>query len=204
MPLSLNCEYCKKYFITRKRSTRVIRFCSQNCSRLATDKQKIEEWEVIHENWKNQSREEYVEIMQQAFEKFIAKSDGCWLWNGSYKGKRLEYGTFTFRGKGMLAHRAGYFIYKNEIPEGMLVLHKCDVPRCVNPDHLWLGNYLDNQRDKMVKGRGKVEKLNPDKVREIKKLLRMGVMHKRIMQDYGISNVTVHAIQTGRTWKDIE
>ena len=199
MPLILNCEYCKKDFITRKRSERIIRFCSKLCSK----PEKIEKWKIIHKNWKDQPREECIKIMQQSFETFINKSNECWLWNGAGKGRKSDYGSFTFRGKGMRAHRASYFIYKGEIPERMLVLHKCDIPRCVNPDHLWLGTYLDNNRDKVSKGRGTCEKLTIDQVKEIKKLLRIGVMNKKIMQDYKISNVTVHAIKTGKTWKDI-
>ena len=200
-----NCEHCKKDFITRKRAGRIIRFCSKLCSHLATDQQKIEKWRLIHENWKNQPREEYVDIMQQSFEKFFDKSDGCWLWNGAGKGrKKLNYGSFTFRGKEMVAHRASYFIYKGEIPEGMIICHKCDVPRCVNPEHLWLGSYLDNQRDKMAKGRGKVEKLNPEKVKELKSLMKSDFGDMNLARKYGVSYQTIWAIRTGKTWKDIE
>src|ERR1700677_502787 len=109
MPLLLNCENCKLEFVTKKRSERIIRFCSELCSHY----EKIEKWKIIHENWNKQSREEYVEIMKQSFEKrFINKSNECWLWIGSNKGKKLDYGNFTFRGKVMIAHRASYFIYK--------------------------------------------------------------------------------------------
>ena len=156
----------------------------------------------LREKWANENK---IDSMKEAFEKFVQKEEYCWVWLGSKKGRiNMDYGNFTFRGKGMMAHRASYNIYKGEIPDGVLVLHKCDVPSCVNPDHLWLGSYLDNQRDKMAKGRGTCEKLSPEKVSMIKGLLRMGVLGTRICNDFGISRTTLCSIKKGRTWKDIE
>lgn len=80
----------------------------------------------------------------------------CWDWNGShYKQKPgfLAYGTFCIEGKKHLAHRYSYSLLKGEIPEGLCVLHQCDNPKCVNPDHLFLGTHMDNTIDKMSKGR---------------------------------------------------
>jgi hypothetical protein len=73
---------------------------------------------------------------------------GCWIWQGTVKGK-MGYGGFYYRGKNISAHRYAYYLKtKKTIPKNMCVLHKCDNPRCVNPNHLWLGTNDDNVRDR--------------------------------------------------------
>jgi hypothetical protein len=82
---------------------------------------------------------------QRFEEKFIpVPESGCWLWTaglgvGGYGQFYLEWPT--------PAHRASYMLYKGEIPEGMYILHKCDVKCCVNPDHLFVGTHSDNMKD---------------------------------------------------------
>lgn len=81
----------------------------------------------------------------------IEKTDSCWLWEA---GKGSDgYGQFEVNGKKVKVHRYSYEIHKGEIPEGIDVLHTCDVRPCVNPDHLWLGTDADNNRDMREKGR---------------------------------------------------
>jgi hypothetical protein len=76
---------------------------------------------------------------------------GCHLWIGGVGPK--GYGRFTFDGKRVLAHRAAYTLKCGPIPAGLHVLHRCDVPMCVNVDHLFLGTQADNMRDMCAKGR---------------------------------------------------
>lgn len=78
--------------------------------------------------------------------------DGCWLSDSSSWGD-MGYGQFSFNGYRRAAHRAAWEIFKGSIPDKTLVLHTCDVPNCVNPDHLFLGTQLDNMRDMLAKGR---------------------------------------------------
>jgi HNH endonuclease len=72
---------------------------------------------------------------------------GCHVWRG---GGRRTYGALM-----ITAHRLAWEMANGPIPEGMLVLHKCDNPRCCNPDHLCLGTQLDNMADMSRKGRAR-------------------------------------------------
>lgn len=76
---------------------------------------------------------------------------GCWLWENKLDHK--GYGRFKINGKGDRAHRVSWILHRGDIPLGMFVLHKCDVPCCVNPDHLFLGNHIVNMADMVQKGR---------------------------------------------------
>jgi hypothetical protein len=84
------------------------------------------------------------------FMKKVSKQpDGCWLWTGA---NNYKYGHFTLNNE-IYAHRSSFILHGNEIPKNMLVLHKCDVPLCVNPNHLFLGTHAENMQDKVNKGR---------------------------------------------------
>jgi hypothetical protein len=79
---------------------------------------------------------------------------GCWLWlQPDIRGGRISYGHFRIDRRPMGAHRASWLLYRGEIPAGAHVLHRCDTPSCVNPDHLFLGTHDDNMRDMAQKGR---------------------------------------------------
>lgn len=78
--------------------------------------------------------------------------DGCWEWCGSRVG--AGYGRLIVEGQAIGAHRLAYEVFVGPIPDGLWVLHHCDNPPCVNPDHLFLGTALDNTRDMLAKGRG--------------------------------------------------
>lgn len=82
-------------------------------------------------------------------------SGGCWIWHGKERTKPgpAGYGRLTVDGKTIVAHRYSWKLTGRDIPDGMNVLHRCDVPLCVNPEHLFLGTQLDNIRDSVAKGR---------------------------------------------------
>lgn len=75
----------------------------------------------------------------------------CWHWRGAQN--KFGYGRMTYEGRLQVAHRLAYRTFVGEIPDGLYVLHKCDNPACINPEHLWLGTYSDNMRDCWAKGR---------------------------------------------------
>lgn len=84
-------------------------------------------------------------------------SKGCWKWLGSQGGRYSSlgkgYGIVHYMGKVFRTHILSYILTKGPIPKGMCVLHTCDYPTCINPDHLWLGTNQENVDDRMKKGR---------------------------------------------------
>lgn len=76
----------------------------------------------------------------------------CWEWNG--RKNKCGYGIHCVDNKKILAHRYSYGHFFGKIPQGMNVLHRCDVPFCVNPSHLFLGSQAANVADMVNKGRG--------------------------------------------------
>jgi hypothetical protein len=94
--------------------------------------------------------------MKTSEERFWAKvnkTDTCWLWTASKD--RDGYGQFRFNGTTVKAHRVVIQLEGSDIPSGMCVLHHCDNPGCVNPDHLYIGTPKQNTGDMIERGRSK-------------------------------------------------
>jgi hypothetical protein len=108
-----------------------------------------------------------------------------------------------------LAHRVAWIIAHGEIPHGKLVLHKCDTPSCVNPDHLFLGTYSDNMLDMYAKGRGNngrkhhLAKLTDSTVRKMRKRHDAGETCDVIARDFGVNISTAHRACIRKTWKHV-
>ncbi len=87
----------------------------------------------------------------------IVEPGGCWVWMAAININgygAISVGSTTDNSDHMEgAHRISYELHRGPIPEGIHVLHKCDVRLCVRPDHLFLGAQLDNMRDMAAKGR---------------------------------------------------
>lgn len=125
---------------------------------------------------------------------------GCWIWIRKANTGKNQYGTFTYKRKLILAHRAAWIIYRGEIPNGLFVLHSCDVSYCCNPNHLFLGTHQENMLDMHKKGRRK-SKIT----REIAKAIRNSPLKtKDIAKQFGVGNSTVLRIKNKKSWKDIE
>jgi len=146
----------------------------------------------------------------------------CWHWiGGTYT---TGYGKFYCPEKCQLAHRASYTFAFGEIPKDLWVLHRCDNPICVNPEHLFLGTNQDNVDDCIKKirnarglkngicknpelaARGEssgTAKLTNEKVIEMRNLRKQGMSHSVIASKFGVATMTAwHAIK-GKTWAHI-
>jgi hypothetical protein len=94
-----------------------------------------------------------VPVLTRFWSKVVWRDDGCWEWTGMrIKSSRATrngsgYGYLWLEGKMVRAHRLAYELFVGPIPDGALVLHSCDRPWCVNPEHLRVGTHSDNARD---------------------------------------------------------
>ena len=129
----------------------------------------------------------------------IKKQGDCWIWQ---KALSADYGITHIDHKQYKAHRVSYLLHKGAIGD-LCVLHTCDVPACINPDHLYLGTRLDNSRDMMVRNR-KSTKLTNDIVicirREYADNRYVHGIQTKLAHKYGVARPTMQHILSGATW----
>lgn len=85
------------------------------------------------------------------FDRIQINDHGCWIYQGGISSN--GYGVVSVKNKSVGAHRVSYESRFGKIPDGMCVLHRCDVRSCINPDHLFLGTLGNNNSDRESKGR---------------------------------------------------
>jgi hypothetical protein len=143
---------------------------------------------------------------------------GCWLWIGARKGKtRLtSYGNvFLANKKNTTAHRLSYLAFNGEIPIGGWVLHRCDTPSCINPDHLFIGDRAANAADRKKKDRGNFDnsknagEAHPkatttwEIVRKIRsEYIRKVVTAPMLAKKYGLGLSAVELILCNKSWRE--
>jgi hypothetical protein len=95
--------------------------------------------------------------------------------------------------------------YRGDIPADLLVLHKCNngAGGCVNPDHLYVGTYDDNARDRVRAGNNATQKLTTQDVIAIKARLATGESGASIARDYGVSRTAISRINTDKTFANL-
>src|SRR4051812_8680997 len=101
------------------------------------------------------------------------------LWTGAITA--AGYGALSVNGRVLYVHRLAAHLYLAfDLASPMYVLHACDVPNCINPDHLFIGTHADNMQDAAAKKRMGRGKLTPDGVREIRRLVSEGWRYQDI------------------------
>lgn len=139
----------------------------------------------------------------------VKQGDGCWLWTGARPSGR--YGRFKIGGQRFAAHRFSWLISFGAIPAGSHVLHRCDDPACVRPDHLFIGTHADNMADKASKGRvvalsGEANanaRLSDELVRDIRARHARGEKQTSIAAALGMHQGNVSRIVLRKAWKHI-
>ncbi len=141
--------------------------------------------------------------------------NGCWIWKPT-KGVKGSYGKIPVwngcRPTELTAHRVAYEKFVGPIPEGMLVLHKCNNANCVNPDHLYTGTHKDNMRDLAESGNRKGvccgskngrAKLNFEIAEKIRSLYLNGrATQNELARQYNVSQFAISQIVRGKRYKE--
>lgn len=144
-------------------------------------------------------------------------NSGCWLWTGAPVRKgygRIHVGGRRPKGRDILAHRFSWAVSWGPIPNGAWVLHRCDNPPCVNPDHLFLGDHVANMADMAAKGRavntphrGEEQiqaKLSDSAVNRIRTLYASGQATQRgLAAQYGVSKTLIGNVVRGENWNHV-
>lgn len=134
--------------------------------------------------------------------------DECWEWTAA---RNKGYGAIAVHGSRMRpAHTVAWELHHGQpLPKGMVIRHTCDNPPCVNPAHLLLGTYGDNNQDRVergpsFKGEGNaMVKLTDDAVRAIRQLCANGMLQRIAAEQFGIKQANVSAIVLRKTWKHV-
>lgn len=160
--------------------------------------------------------------LEERFWAKVDKTPTCWNWVGALSGGYGHINAFKERGTLLKAHRLSWELHHNcRIPTGLSVLHRCDNPKCVNPDHLFLGTRDDNMKDAARKGRIKSDvrernrvvkypgeangnsKLTAARVRVIREEAADGMPYTEIASLFGVTPTNVGYIVRRLTWRGV-
>ena len=194
----MTCPQCDKVFY---RSASLIRTATPCCSRACLAARQGSDIDPIVAFWKKVDKN---------------GPNGCWVWTGYCQ--RRGHGWLGRQVKGVnygyLAHRFAWGLLRGPLKDDDCLLHKCNNPPCVNPDHLYIGDRKDNARDMIAAGRAKFYEravLTPEQVIEIRKAYwhtkggrRGGRSNSsELAEKYGISRGAIQALVSGRTWRNV-
>jgi len=140
----------------------------------------------------------------------IGNMDDCWNWTASVRNKKEGYGAFWYKGRHHPAHRIALFLQSGILGDNASrqTCHKCDNPKCCNPNHLFFGTHIDNNNDKVKKGRqSRGEKVNTAKLTECEvvkiRALKGVKSYKEIANTFNISTAYVGEIMRRESWSHI-
>lgn len=179
----MQCAQCGDMFISRSSRRK---YCSQRCSGIASNSNRV---------WKSP---------EDRFWEFVSKTDDCWVWTGLLSTK--GYGMFSIKGVYLIASRFSWSLHHGPILDDLHVLHKCDTPACVRPDHLFLGTHQDNMEDKVKKSRHyfgerhKAHKLTEFAVREIRD---SKMSHSDLAKFWCVNQSVISRIRARKSWKHV-
>lgn len=156
--------------------------------------------------WGRHGRENLKTARKRFFDRHLPQSNGCIHWIGATQ--KTGYGTVRFANRHWLAHRLAWALINGD-PGKLQVLHRCDNPRCVNVDHLFLGTHQDNMSDMKAKGRRKGinvgenhgrAKITQQDADEIRRLHSLGVSQRELARRYPIARPNIRRIVRNIGW----
>lgn len=184
--VTVSCKVCDKTFSVSVSRKNTAKFCSKKCK-----------------NNKNISINYLIKFVR------VDEKTNCWIWD---KTKDFDgYGVLKHRNKYFKIHRFFFEFFKGKIPISYSVLHSCDNRSCCNPDHLFLGNQIDNvndmvskKRNRGAKGEGnKCSKLKNENIDEIRRLYSLGISYKKISLMFGVNSSTIGKVIRRENWKHV-
>lgn len=146
--------------------------------------------------------------LRERLAKKTHKTEGCWLFTGARSSN--GYGNLWNGERLDKAHRVAYMLEKGPIPEGLYVMHTCDNPLCVNPEHLVAGTPKENSMDARRKGRiAKGERVSNAKlteatVVEIRTLYVQGATYRELAAQFGVVPSTIWRALYGDNWRHVQ
>lgn len=159
--------------------------------------------------WKAKALDQYLTenggphtLKRRLLSKYRVTPNGCWEWTGHRKKDVFDYGLIWVDGRMRRTHRVSYELHKGPIPEGLDVLHSCDNPPCINPDHLSVGTRGENVEDAASRNRFPLDeahhatKLTADQVIEIRSN-RSSFTNLELALIYGVNPSTISRIRSG-------
>ena len=151
--------------------------------------------------------------IEERFWRFVNKkeSNECWNWTGHVC---AGYGRISLGAKkdgAIGSHRFSWELHnKKSIPDGMVIMHSCDNPLCVNPNHLSVGTHMENTHDMLKKGRhtyiahvGEENGKSVLNAKIVKEIRASKMNHAELGRFYGVSTSCIRGVRTGRTWSHI-
>lgn len=208
----VRCGTASRPMVTPRR--KMVRYCGKAC--LNSDRREAADRALPARFWK--------QVEKDVGEERHPGLGLCWEWRGRTNPRRFGYGVVSVYRTMVAAHRVAWMVDRGPIPEGLWVLHRCDNPVCVRPDHLFLGTHHDNMADMRRKGRGPSRtawclanptlvmrgerhpcaKLTVAKVIEIRRRIASGETQQAVADSYGVKRESVREIIKGRNWAWVE
>lgn len=149
-------------------------------------------------------------LLDRLMSRISKAQSGCWEW--SLGVCTAGYGRLSYCGKNRVASRVMWIAVHGSIPNGLWVLHRCDNPKCINPDHLFLGTRRDNIDDMVRKGRASAPrgtacnkaKLTEEIVWQIRKEHHQdGIGFRPLGRKYGVSDAAIRKLISGHSWRHV-
>jgi hypothetical protein len=186
--IRFTCKNCGQAVDRERSASSVFKYCSYRCARAMQPRKSSQE---------------------RFWEKVRVDPAGCWEWQGARKPE--GYGIAKVGKRNVGAHRVSWELNFGAIPAGLAVLHHCDNPPCVRPNHLFIGTWAMNARDRDLKGRNVSHKgerhwkatLTEEQVRELRQRYSFGERLVSMASEYGISPAHASDIVTRRSWRHV-